>query len=142
MKSKARKNKIKITLEFPFKPLSVNALYKTLPNGARAPSERYKAFKRDVSTYLIGEATYLKDFAKHAKDKMLGMEIHYEGPDVFTKQGLPSQRGGDVGGYEKAITDLIFKSLPGLDDKQIFTLNVRKSFLKKPMTTVEIWILE
>jgi len=117
-------------------------LYITTRYGKRVKSPKYREFAASVNSILSKEQSHIKEFTKLAVNKTLGMSLHYEGPDVFTKQGLPSQKGGDVGGYEKAITDLIFAAMPGLDDKQIFTLNIRKSFLKKKITTIEIWALD
>lgn len=73
---------------------------------------------------------HLKFNYSHLKNhKFLTEELHLimvvASPKFLTKEGKKSKRSGDVDGFVKHSTDLIFKTLlPHLDDSQIVCLSV------------------
>jgi hypothetical protein len=126
-------------MQFPFKPLSVNAKfdqhYKT---GRIIKSKACKAFERRIEDRLGSYREKIEAFRKnYSRDKAslhFDMIIYVPEAEFFTKDGLVSLTCLDTGNAFKMLEDTIFKAL-GIND----ALNVKISGEKRPYKAEE-WV--
>lgn len=113
----------------PFPP-TMNHRY--IPRGNRLIlSPEYRAYKRALGLHLLIKFPGLR--GDELKGKMLKVNVTYQGPKEcwFTK--ADTIRVIDVDNRHKTLFDVVFPFL-GLDDSQVFEMNVRKSIGGEIMT--------
>lgn len=107
-----------ISFFFNFKPLSVNAAYKTTRKGLRVKSDAYKEYQQKVLRKIDG--VELSEFSRHFDEKKhaLKMNLIVYLPDFYTSKGAISKTALDLMNAEKILIDIIFKN-SGLPDSHI-----------------------
>ncbi|MEN6292920.1 MAG: RusA family crossover junction endodeoxyribonuclease [Methanobacterium sp.] len=115
-----------ISFYFPFKPLSLNAAYKTLPNGRRAKSAKYTPFKKQVERIVDGKqlADFAATFDESKHSLKLTLIVYLK--DFYTKNGRISKTSLDIFNAEKVTMDIISK-VSGINDAFITEGHVTKN---------------
>jgi len=106
--------------------------HRHIPRGKRLIlSPEYRAYKHALSLHLLIKFPGVR--ADEHKGKMLKVNVVYTGPREcwFTK--ADTIRVIDVDNRHKTLFDVVFPFL-GLDDSQVFEMNVRKSIGGSEMT--------
>lgn len=105
-----------------FLPLLLNHS-KAIFRGRMIKTKKAREFEKKLSCHLKENYYYLKNYKFKSEDLHLVMLV--ASPDFLTKSGKKSKRSGDIDGFVKHTTDIVFKNLlPDLDDSQILNLSV------------------
>lgn len=107
------------TLSANIKLLSVNKAFVTLRNGVRCRSKDYLTFSCAIGRLLNqNRKSFLEfnDYFDPYKHEVHGSLIYYTN-DLFTKDGRISQKSGDLGNFEKCLTDCVL--IGKVDDSSI-----------------------
>ena len=116
-----------INIEIPFKTPTSNTMYATF-HGHRVKSKEARELLKEVFKIVTESAIEI------IEDELeVIIDIH---SNWYNKDGTIKKR--DIANLEKFITDSIFASLEGMDDKQIFKITMNKIYSQEEKSVIKI----
>lgn len=114
------------TIGAPIKLLSLNAAFKTLPNGRRARSKQYAQFAKNIKALM---SLHTKEFnafneAYNPTEHEIHAHLVINTPELYTKAGTINKKSGDCTNLEKCLLDNVLTGV--IDDSQITFWIIRK----------------
>ena len=105
-----------------FLPLLLNHS-KAVFRGRLIKTKKAREFESLLISTLMENYKHLRNF--QFKTHELHLILIIGSPKFLTKNGIKSKKSGDIDGFVKHTTDIVFKTLlPHLDDSQVIRLSV------------------